>query len=92
MPKKVDGPWQVPRLRVESGALLKGEADPGRRPEAQTFWGAGADTLQQAGPYAVEALAQNTTAELDRGGIKKELASQERKCVIPNTTKNGLSG
>lgn len=92
-PRRVDEPGQVPSSKGGEG-LTKGEADPGRRPEAHRLSGEQGQTLQQAGPYAVEALAQNTTAEfLDKRRHKEQLAATGKKNVLfPTPPKNGLSG
>ena len=82
-----------PRLRVESGALLK-ERQTQAEGQGLRLSGEQGQTLQQAGPYAVEALAQNPTAEfLDKRRHKEQLASQERKmCYSQHHQKMGFLG
>lgn len=73
-----------PCLRAESGALLK-ERQIWAEGQGLRLPGEQGQVLQQAGPYPVEVLAQNPTAEcLGKRRHEEQLASQERKvCYSP---------
>ena len=79
-----------PRLRAESGALLK-ERQIWAEGQGLRLPGEQGQTLQQAG---VEVLAPNPTAEcLDKRRHEEQLASQERKvCYSQKHQKMGFLG